>query len=185
VAILAELEDLARQRDVVVNRARAVRRSYDGMKMKLEVLEREAAGGGPAAEESAKARVRLEELKEEFARLKDERGGIAQRIEAGDARIDALDTEIDKHKKLRREEASEAFQVIGEANKEISALRAELGLLETQMRQLYAEIGRHVSRHAFHDAACAAAAKEKSGLVEVMRALRRSIAFNHRLGNRD
>lgn len=185
VGILAELEQLARQRDAVVERARAVRRSYDGMKMKLEVLEREAGASGPEAGEAAKARARLDELKEQFAQLKIERADVATLIEAGDARIDALDAEIDKKKQKRRTEASEAFQMIGDANKEISALRAELGLLETRMRQLFAEIGRHVSRHAFHDQACAAAAKEQSGLVEVMRALRRSIAFNHRLGNRD
>jgi chromosome segregation ATPase len=185
VAILAELEELARQRDAVVERARSVRRSYDGMKMKLEVLERESGSAGMEATEVAKAKARLDELKEQFAQLKGERGEVGKQIEAGDARIDALDAEIDKKKQKRRSEASQAFQMIGDANKDISALRAELGLLETRMRQLFAEIGRHVSRHAFHDPACAAAAKEKSGLVEVMRALRRSIAFNHRLGNRD
>ena len=37
--------------------------------------------------------------------------------------------------------------MIGEGNKEISILRAESGLIDTQMRQLYAEIGRYVSRN--------------------------------------
>lgn len=183
--ILTELEEMAQQRDGVVARAREVRRSYDGMKMKLEVLTREGGGGGPDASEVEKVRLRLESLREEFARLKEERLEIARKIELGDLRIDALDAKLDEHKKIRRDEASSAFQVIGDANKDISALRAEIGLLETRMRQLYAEIGRHVSRHAFHDAACARASKEQHGLVEVMRALRRSIAFNHRLGNRD
>jgi hypothetical protein len=71
--------------------------------------------------------------------------------------------------------------VIGEGNKEVSVLRAEESLLDTQMRQLYAEIGRYVSRHVLVDPKCAAAAKKHRGLVDVMRALRRSIALNHRL----
>jgi hypothetical protein len=49
------------------------------------------------------------------------------------------------------------------------------------MRQLYAEIGRYVSRNASHNPACAGAAASNRGLVDVMRALRRSIALNHRL----
>jgi hypothetical protein len=63
----------------------------------------------------------------------------------------------------------------------MSFLRAESGVLDTQMRQLYAEIGRYVSRHAKHNTACAEAASSHQGLVDVMRALRRSIALNHRL----
>lgn len=182
-AILAELEELAKRRDAVVGQARDVRRRYDGMKMKLEVLGRDEGGAVPA--EVEKVRQRLEELRAEFARLKEERVGIAEKIDAGDVRIDALEAKLGEQKLRRRDEASKAFQVIGEANKDISTLRAEIGLLETRMRQLYAEIGRHVSRHAFQDAACAEAVREQRGLVEVMRALRRSIAFNHRLGNRD
>ena len=71
--------------------------------------------------------------------------------------------------------------MIGDGKREISILRAENGVLDTQMRQLYAEIGRFVSRNAYHNAACAAAASSHRGMVDVMRALRRSIALNHRL----
>ncbi len=184
-AILGELEEHARRRDSVVARAREVRRSYDGMKMKLEVLANEAGENGSDPAEVSKVKSRLADLKEEFTRLKQERLDIGKEIEAGDLKIDAIDAQLDEKKKERRVHASDAFQVIGDANKEISALRAELGLLETRMRQLYAEIGRHVSRHAMHDPACALASRSQRGLVDVMRALRRSIAFNHRLGNRD
>jgi hypothetical protein len=49
------------------------------------------------------------------------------------------------------------------------------------MRQLYAEIGRFVSRNAWQHPGCQAATANHRGLVDVMRALRRSIALNHRL----
>ena len=62
-------------------------------------------------------------------------------------------------------------------------LRAELGLLDTRIRQLHGEIGRYVSRHSFNDKNCALTVQAHRGLVEVMRALRRSVALNHRLGN--
>lgn len=177
ITLLTELEELARQRDEIVANAREVRRAYDGLKMKLEVLTKES----PDPEEIQKVKARLTELKGKFSDLKDQRILIGEKIEAGDAKVDAVDQQLNEKKKDRRVNASEAFQVIGDGNREISILRAENGVLDTQMRQLYAEIGRFVSRNAYHNAACAAAASSHRGMVDVMRALRRSIALNHRL----
>lgn len=176
--ILIKLEELARERDQIVAKAREVRRSYDGMKIKEEVLTKE---GSHTPEESAKIHQRITHLKAEFVALKSERHGVAEKIAQGDAKIDEIDAEIQKRKKVRREKASEAFHHIGDANQEMSTLRAELGVLDTQMRQLFGEIGRHVSRNAATDPECRKACKEHRGLVDVMSALRKSILLNHKL----
>jgi chromosome segregation ATPase len=180
-ALLTELEKLAHRRDEIVAEAREVRRSYDGLKMKLEVLTREAPGEVLDKAQVDKLKTRLGELKDRFAELKQQRIDIGAEIEIGDAKVDEVDAQLAEKKKGRRVHASEAFQVIGDGNKEMSILRAESALLDTQMRQLYAEIGRFVSRHAAQHAPCAEAASPHQGLVDVMRALRRSIALNHRL----
>jgi chromosome segregation ATPase len=176
-ALLAELERLAQHRDEIVAEAREVRRSYDGLKMKLEVLARESAD--PAGIDEVK--VKLAKLKHRFSDLKQQRIDIGNRIEKGDTEVDRVEERLDEKRVARRAHASEAFMVIGEGNKEVSVLRAEESLLDTQMRQLYAEIGRYVSRHVLIDPACATAAAKHRGLVDVMRALRRSVALNHRL----
>lgn len=181
VALLTELETLARRRDGIVAEAREVRRSYDGMKMKLEVLTKESAGSESNLKQIDQVRSRLAALKANFSELKHQRILIGTQIEQGDAKVDIVDDQLNEKKKSRRVHASEAFQVIGDGNKEMSILRAESGVLDTQMRQLYAEIGRFISRHAAQDAACAKVASSHQGLVDVMRALRRSIALNHRL----
>lgn len=181
IALLTELEKLALARDAIVAEAREIRRGYEGLKMKLEVLTHEAAGTDSKKQEIELVRSRLAELKGKFADLKQARIDIGNQIEEGDAKVDIVDEKLNEKKMARRVHASEAFQIIGDGNKEISLLRAESGLLDTQMRQLYAEIGRFVSRHANQDAACAAATAGHHGLVDVMRALRRSIALNHRL----
>lgn len=181
IALLSNLEKLAQRRDDVVAEAREVRRAYDGMKMKLEVLTKESAGSESNREMIDKVKTRLAELKTRFADLKHQRIEIGTEIEAGDAEVDLVDAQLNEKKKDRRVSASEAFQVIGEGNKEMSVLRAESAVLDTQMRQLYAEIGRFVSRHSGSHPACAKAAESHQGLVDVMRALRRSIALNHRL----
>ncbi|RYD19988.1 MAG: hypothetical protein EOP88_16825 [Verrucomicrobiaceae bacterium] len=177
VAVLTELEKLAIRRDEIVTEAREVRRAYDGLKMKLEVLSKEAS----EASEIEKVKTRLTGLKEKFAELKQQRIDIGAEIEIGDAKVDVVDAKLNEKKQDRRVNASEAFVVIGDGNKEMSILRAESAVLDTQMRQLYAEIGRFVSRHAAQHPACAKAVESQKGLVDVMRALRRSIALNHRL----
>lgn len=181
VELLMELEKLAHRRDEIVIEAREVRRIYDGMKMKLEVLTNESKGSEAGKEKIAEVKRRLAELKLKFSDLKKQRLLIGTETEAGDAKVDLVDEQLNEKKKDRRMHASEAFQVISDGNKEISILRAESGLLDTQMRQLYAEIGRFVSRNTHLVPTCAAAASSHQGLVDVMRALRRSVALNHRL----
>jgi chromosome segregation ATPase len=181
ILLLTDLESLARRRDEIVAEAREVRRAHDGFKMKLEVLTAESKGSEADKEKIAEVKRRLADLKLQFSDLKKQRLLIGAEIEAGDDKVDLVDEQLNEKKKDRRLHASEAFQVISEGNKEISILRAESGLLDTQMRQLYAEIGRFVSRNTLRHPACAAAASSRQGMVDVMRALRRSIALNHRL----
>lgn len=181
LTVLNEVEQLAAKRDQIIAEAREVRRSYEGLKMKLEVLNKELAGNESLRLQTDEVKERLAGLKVRFAELKQLRVDIGLQIEAGDAKLDVIDAKLLEKRQDRRTHASEAFQVIGEANKEMSVLRAEKALLDTQMRQLYAEIGRYLSRHAAQDPACATATQSHRGLVDVMRALRRSIALNHRL----
>lgn len=176
--ILRELEDLARQRDIIVAKARDVRKLYDGIQTKEEVLKEE---GRHSPDEIAVVTARLAELKQDFSALKAERLAVAEKIAEGEAKIDTIDAETKQRKNERRNLASHAFQQIGEANQEMSALRAELGVLDTQMRQLYSEIGRHVSRQAEHNPACRNAVGAHRGLVDVMAALRKSVNLNQRL----
>ncbi len=176
IDLLAKLEKLSRERDTVIQQAREIRRIYDGLKMKLEVLQRD--GSGDAVE---KTRARMVELKVRFTELKQTRDDVAAAIAEGDAKVDAIDTELAREKLKHRAEASEAFQQIGQANRDISSHKARLGLIDTQMRQLFSEIGRHVSRHAYVSEECRQAAKGHIPLIDVMRALRRSVAMNHRL----
>ena len=175
-ALLLELEKLAKERDQVIQQAREIRRGYDGLKMKFEVLQREGT-----SESIEKTRERMVELKTRFTELKSDRDRIAVSIANGDAEVDDLDDQLAEERQKHRAEASVAFQQIGQANRDISSLKAQLGLIDTQMRQLFSEIGRHVSRNAFISEQCRNAAKGHIPMIDVMRALRKSVAMNHRL----
>lgn len=178
-ALLTKLEELSKQREVISSEARNVRRLYNGAKTKLEVLSSE---GGVSEEELHQVRSRLDQLRQRFNELKRRRDEINTEIDQGDAKLDKVNEQIAALSNKSREAAAAAFKEINLANKEVWQLRAECGLVETRMHQLHAEIGRYISRHAYHDPACRAASAGQQGMVDVMRALRRSVAYNHKLG---
>ncbi len=181
--LLSELEELAHRRDEVVTKAREIRRIFEGLKMKVEVVSAETEDGKNEAkvQELARAKKRLLELRKEFEVLKKERVGIGEKIEKGDEELDGIESNLEEHRLKRRQLASQAFQAIGEINKELSELRAEDGVLDTRIRQIHGEIGRFVSRNAYSDPQCASAVRSHRGLTEIMRALRRSVSLNHKL----
>lgn len=179
--IVSRLNQLTTRRDEIVAAAREIRRTYEGLKVKAEVLSSQSGDGKTEPVDLEKIKSSLSQLKTRFAALKAERTQIASEIQAGDALISQIGERIKELKKEQYSKASKAFQVIGDANKDISVHRAEIGVIETRMAQLHGVIGRHVSRNAATDPACADAAKGQQGLVEVMQALRKSITLNHKL----
>ncbi|MFT3989950.1 MAG: hypothetical protein QM680_00930 [Luteolibacter sp.] len=176
--IVGILEDLGHHRDQIIQQAREIRRAYDGMKTKLEFLEESPE---PKPAEIEKVKLRLTELRTRFSKLKEEREKIRARLEEGEQNLDQLNAELSQKNKGRRGDATEAFQAIGDANKEYTALRAELGPLETSAQQFQSEIGRHVSLHAPHDPACARIIAPHRSLVRILAALRQSIQLNRKL----
>ncbi|BCX48707.1 hypothetical protein HAHE_26150 [Haloferula helveola] len=176
--LLEEMDELARHRDDIVRRARDIRRLYDGIKTKLEVLRAESRDDTQTV---STAKTRMEELRLQFESLKHERTEIATKIAKRNEKLDAIDERIDAERKKHRSEAAEAFQMIGDANRKISSFKAEIGLIEQEMQQLFGEIGRHVSRNAKANPVCRAATTDFQSMVEVMSALRKSINLNHRL----
>jgi len=174
----SELELLARQRDGIVARAREIRRVYDGLKAKLDVLREEQVSEAAVVDTT---RSRMEQLRADFDDLKQQRDQIARQIDEGTHEIEGVEKALEEARKTHREEAAEAFQVIGEANRRMSTIKARMGLIDTEMQQLYGEIGRHVSRNVSLSAQCRDAVREHRPMVGVMEALRKSITLNHRL----
>jgi chromosome segregation ATPase len=181
--IVAELGTLSARRDEIVSAAKEIRKSYEGLKVKSEVLANQSGGSQPTTAEIDKINASLGQLKERFTSLKAERTRISEEIIKGDQKINEISEQIQTFRKSQQENASKAIQSIGDANKDISTLRAEYGILDTRMSQLHAEIGKHVSRNLSVDPACAEAVRDHRGLVEVMQALRKSITLNYRLAD--
>lgn len=176
--MLQKLEKLALERDRIIAEAKEVRRQHDGLKLKLEVLSKEK-NVMPDAESLASLRQRLLSLREKFAELKEQRGLIGEKIDAADAAAAEIDARIASVKTANRSQTSESFLHIGESNRTLSTLRAEVGYIEAKMQQLYGDIGRYISRN--QGSIDSAILQSQSKLIELMSAIRVSIALNHRL----
>jgi len=178
--ILSQLDTLNRERDHIVSKAEDIRRNYHGLKIKQDVLRKE----GDKLGEIEKTSSRLSEIRGDFDKLKQHREKIAQDIAEANARIQEIEVLANERKQHGKSKATESSQYIGDANQQISARRAQINALNSQMRQLYTDIGRHVSLNAPIDPECKIAGKELRGLIDVMAALRRSIQYNFKLAER-
>jgi len=178
VKLIHELDVLATRRDEIIAKARRVRRTFDGLKAKLEVL---LESGEEHNEKTIhNCRLRIREIKEEFDQLKQQRAEVGVDLDTKDAELRELEDGINKLSRTRRFDFSKTFAKISEYNQEVSHLNAEIGLLQKRKSELCAEIGRYLSRNITHPA-CAAISKNHRGLIDVMSALRRSISYNHRI----
>lgn len=175
---LDALESLIRENEQILAQARETKRNYNGLKLKQEVLNRDGDQNPEKLDEISK---KLESIKAEFEGLKAERQSLAEKIKAKEEQISNIKKKISERKAERNNRAAEAFQHIGEENQNVSTLRTKLGAIDAQMRQMQLEVGRHLSRHAHRDASCRKACRTSRGLVDVMRALRKSIHYNQQL----
>lgn len=177
--LLSSLEELAQQRDQLIRRAREIRRIHEGHLTKIEVLKRDAF----PQSEIDKVKQEIAALKEEFRDLKNQRELIAEELEAGDQKLDSMESHLQEFRQSKRERAAVVFQEMGVINRKLSELRSLIGNCDAQIRQLQADVGRYISRYHKRNPQCADIARDQRTMVEVMRLLRISISMNHKLAD--
>lgn len=176
--LIHDLDQLAIRRDEIIAKARQVRRAFEGLKAKLEVLLESGSEQDQKTIQNCKLRMR--EIKAEFESLKVRRAEIASQLDDKDAELRQLEEGINNNTRTRKFDFSKTFSIISEYNQEVSNLNAEIGLLQKRRSELCMEIGRFLSRNT-SDPSCATLCKGHRGLIDVMAALRRSISYNHRI----
>lgn len=173
-----EAKKLSNERDGILEQARVTRRKYEASKMKIQVLSEESADNKEVIQDEYK---RLNEFKEEFAQLKEERDGVAVKIKDIEEKISKIVAIIEEDRVRLRNEASNAYQNIGKANQDMSKLVAEVGLIDVDLKEHYVAIGNYVSTNVGVDPICKKVCKQHTNLIAQMHSLRTSIALNHKL----
>jgi chromosome segregation ATPase len=175
--ILVQIARLADQRSDILREARSVKRRHDGIKAKLEVL---MTQGGRHTPEFTRSRELLHELKRRFHKMRSRRDEIAAQVESNERRVGKIEIEIDARRQGLREEEVDSYQDLGQANRDVTNGRAKLRTIESQMADLFSEIGRFLSTSP-HLPECRGAVRPRRGFVGQVRALRASIGLNNRL----
>ena len=175
--VISTIDQLTRKRDRITARVAEAQRNYDGLKVKIEVLSKE----GNKLVEVEKTTQRLESSRAEIAAVLAEKENNVAAINDANSRLRIIDEQISDQKNHGKSKAMETSQNIGDTNQQISTRRAQLNTIISQMRQLYLEIGRYMSRHSKTNPQCRKICRDLRGLIDVMAALQRSIYYNSRL----
>ena len=176
---IRETEYLIVQRDRSIAEAKQIKRKFEAAQTKIQVISLE--GGDNAIVEAERQKIKAYKI--EFEKLKTIRDNVGAQIQIVDDKIMNVEAALGDDRKRLRDEASNAYQTIGRANRDISKLAADLGLVRNEMLVHFREIGRYVSHHVGIDPICTEICKDHAHLVAQMQSLRSSIALNHKLAS--
>jgi uncharacterized phage infection (PIP) family protein YhgE len=178
--LLDDLYALTRNRDYLVVKARKIRRHYQGLKTKQEVLRKE----GDQIPEIVSTSTSMLEIRAFFEKLREERAKIGEGIAGVNAAIKEIDRLMNERKKVGQSKVAENWESVGDASQQISVKRTELNSIQLQIRQRYGEVGRYISINSHKNPECKKASRDQRGLISVMAALRKSIQYNMKLAER-
>lgn len=174
------LETLNVERDTIMGKAQQVKRRFEALKTKASVLKAE---GDTVSQSFIDNRDHLVSLKLQFIDFKADLERIDENIDSQQERLSELQSDIDDKLKGNKDEASETFGRISAANRNITAYKAEMGLLVEEHARLCREVGRYLNLNA-RLPECQTACDGHLGLLEQIRLLRRSIQWNKALAER-
>lgn len=174
------LETLNIERDGIMSDAQQVKRRFEALKTKASVLKDEGEINSGAYQET---REKLDDLKAQFKGFKRKLTQIDSRIDVRQEELSKLQEDIDEKLRGNKDEASETFGQISKANRDITASKAEMGLLIEEHAKLCREVGRYLNLNA-RLPSCQKACSSHRGLLEQIRLLRRSIQWNKKLVER-
>ena len=181
--LLAKSAKMAADRDAILAKAKQIKRNLEASATKVTVLKsQEEKGLGVDNQELIQQENdRRAAYKRDFVDLKKERERLRIEMESMNCRISDIDAELNASRKRLRDKAVSAYHNIGEATRNQSKLRAEVGMNEQEMSLYFAEIGQYVSSNIDKDPACAEVCGDHATLVTQIQMLRSSIELNHKL----
>ena len=173
------IERLSKEREDIQQQGRTIKRSYEGLKTKLEVLREEEATERNQFEIKNTTK-KLEELREQFDKVKNRRGQIDEKKTELQTELNALNQKLSKEDSVIREQAESQFSIIGQTNKKLNTLRSSLSNLENEISSLHDQIGRHIIKN-IQDPRIKEAAKQYKGLISLTQEVHKSTLRNRSL----
>ena len=178
--IFESIEELNKDRDLIITEAAKTKKRHSALKMKVKVLQEEDEAH--EGSEIHEARNELAALRKFFATDKTRLDLIEVKLEQQNDQLNRIKGKIDLASSPLSG-ASEVFSTISQANRDITKHRADLGLIQEEQAILFHEVGRFLNIN-FMRIDCREACQDHRGIQEQTRLLRQSIDLNQKLVDR-
>lgn len=179
--IAARADSIVAKNEQVTEEARKVRQEYNKLNDKIKEMKTKEEPAHRYKEEEDQ----LNDLKHQFEALKQSRQRNDQTLVVYTRKLEELEEQIHQVTDAQEsDEVTEQYLSIGQANRKISNMQSQIGIIDYKLNELYASIGHKLTRQHAQDPLCRKAIKSKSKLVKIMKALRKSIDYNHRIAGR-
>ena len=180
IQFIGQAESLTKEKQELANEAKKLKEQHEGLQLKIKVLKEENAQDAVIQKQVLQA----EQIKSEFTTLKQKNTTLLSKIKSIDTDIDRLEEEVRAERWEVNKLASDSSLDLNKANRDLSNLRAEMGLLQSQMNQYYSELGNILFSQFKLDRDCRTIAKSQKHFIAILAALRRSIEWNNDLAER-
>lgn len=178
--IFESIEELNKDRDLIIAEAAKTKKRHSALKMKVKVLQEEDEAH--ESSEIHEARNELAALRKFFATDKTRLDLIEVKLEQQYDQLNRIKGKIDLASGPLSG-ASEVFSTISQANRDITKHRADLGLIQEEQAILFHEVGRFLNINSMR-IDCREACQDHRGIQEQTRLLRQSIDLNQKLVDR-
>ncbi|MGB2454911.1 MAG: hypothetical protein ACPIG7_09985 [Akkermansiaceae bacterium] len=178
--IFESIEELNKDRDLIIAEAAKTKKRHSALKMKVKVLQEEDEAH--ESSEIHEARNELAALRKFFATDKTRLDLIEVKLEQQYDQLNRIKGKIDLASGPLSG-ASEVFSTISQANRDITKHRADLGLVQEEQATLFHEVGRFLNINSMR-IDCREACQDHRGIQEQTRLLRQSIDLNQKLVDR-
>ncbi len=178
--LFESVEELSKDRDVIIAEAAQTKKRHAALKMKVKVLQEEDFS--QESSEIQKSRHELAALRETFSNDK-------IRLEIIDSQLEQLKDQLDQIKgKIDLETrsingTSDVFSRISKANRDITKHRADLGIIQEEQATLFHDVGRFLNINSTR-IDCREACRGHKLIQEQTRLLQESIELNQKLVDR-
>ncbi|MDB4687041.1 hypothetical protein OAE85_01620 [Akkermansiaceae bacterium] len=178
--LFESVEELSKDRDLIIAEAAQTKKRYAALKMKVKVLQEEDFT--QESSEIQKSRHELAVLRETFSNDK-------IRLEIINSQLEQLKDQLDQIKgKMDLETGSingtsDVFSHISKANRDITKHRADLGIIQEEQATLFYDVGRFLNINSTR-IDCREACQGHGLIQEQTRLLQESIELNQKLVDR-
>lgn len=177
--LFESIEEVNKDRDIIIAEAAQTKRRHSALKMKVKVLQEEEL---QESSEIQNARKELAVLRETFANDKNRLDIIDAQSAQLKYQLGQIQGKIDLESDSMSG-TSEVFSRISKANRDITKIRADLGLIQEEQAILFHDVGRFLNINSTR-IDCREACQGHGGIQEQTRLLQQSIDLNQKLVDR-